>query len=62
MKLAKKEFGYLINFNEKLLRNGVKRFTLKGKYHSINILCVLRALRGHFMKRECMKEHYYNLM
>lgn len=30
MKLAKKEFGYLINFNEKLLRNGVKRFTLKG--------------------------------
>lgn len=30
MKLARKEFGYLINFNEKLLRNGVKRFTLKG--------------------------------
>lgn len=30
MKLAKKEFGYLINFNEKLLRNGVRRFTLKG--------------------------------
>lgn len=30
MKLAKKELGYLINFNEKLLRNGVKRFTLRG--------------------------------
>lgn len=30
MKLARKEFGYLINFNEKLLRNGLKRFTLKG--------------------------------
>lgn len=30
MKLAKREFGYLINFNEKLLRNGMKRFTLKG--------------------------------
>lgn len=30
MKLAKKEFGYLINFNEKLLRNSVRRFTLKG--------------------------------
>jgi GxxExxY protein len=30
MKLAKKELGYLMNFNEKLLRNGVKRFTLRG--------------------------------
>jgi GxxExxY protein len=30
MKLGKKELGYLINFNEKLLRNGVKRFTLRG--------------------------------
>lgn len=30
MKLAKKELGYLINFNEKLLRTGVKRFTLRG--------------------------------
>lgn len=30
MRLAKKELGYLINFNEKLLRNGVKRFTLRG--------------------------------
>lgn len=29
MKLAKKELGYLMNFNEKLLRNGVKRFTLR---------------------------------
>ncbi|MFN6086700.1 MAG: GxxExxY protein, partial [Fluviicola sp.] len=31
MKLAKCEIGLLINFNTKLLKNGLKRYTLKGK-------------------------------
>jgi GxxExxY protein len=31
MKLAKCELGLLINFNTKLLRDGLKRYTLKGK-------------------------------
>lgn len=29
MKLASKEFGFLINFNVKLLKDGVKRYTFK---------------------------------